>query len=424
MATEKNRGGRWEAVLDRMIILLILGGVILMPVQLRYPILFKKIGYYGYVNFPAVMAVLLSFLKCHRWQKAEWICCGAWLLALIPMILSNRETETKRAVTALLMNLAPLFLVLVHMDEREKKGTLRLFLWIFNGFILFLLALGVEEKLNNMALLRTIRDWIDANGYKNIDLTRYVDDSRFASVWAHPLTHTFLFNAFFAVNGIWVKENRSRIPVILIFLAALAGNLLSASKMGIIVCFALLIVFTWKQKKWLLLTVPVFVALYFTGAFDKIIERFMKGDLTTGRLEDLRAYFSSGINPLRVFTGYGTNSVLNKSHPLYVINDAFEAPLMMYAYDYGIVTSLVLVGGVYAYSTCRLLREKRWIPWICYTLLFAEVNTFNAYASRHQEVCFLMCLVTMILLNMKIRKEPNAGKDEPAGAATDGPAAS
>ena len=112
-------------------------------------------------------------------------------------------------------------------------------------------------------------------------------------------------------------------------------------------------------KKWLLLCIPVLVALYFMGAFDAIIARFNEQSLTTGRAENLAEYFASGINPLRFFSGYGDGSILSSSSPVNQVNDAFEFPVMMYSYYYGILFSLLHIGGAFAYVTWRLLRKRR-----------------------------------------------------------------
>ena len=154
----------------------------------------------------------------------------------------------------------------------------------------------------------------------------------------------------------------------------------------------------WKHKKWLLISIPILALLYFLGAFDAIITRFSTSSLTTGRLEALQKYLPSGIEPVRFFSGYGSNVILNSSHPLTKLRAAFEFPLLMFAHDYGILFAVIHIGGLFAYASWRFIRNKNWSPWLCWSLLFAEVNTFNAYALRSQDDCWFFCLLTLMLL--------------------------
>jgi len=88
------------------------------------------------------------------------------------------------------------------------------------------------------------------------------------------------------------------------------------------------------------------------------------------------------------------------SNPLYNYNDGFEFPLIMYAYDYGIVFSLIRMLGMYGYISWRFLRRREWFAWICYSALFVQFNVYNGYAMRNQDVCFLMDFTGMLLVNM------------------------
>ena len=65
-----------------------------------------------------------------------------------------------------------------------------------------------------------------------------------------------------------------------------------------------------------------------------------------------------------------------------------------------ICISAVLLIGSYGYITWRCLRQKQWSIWLCFTLFFAEINTYNGWSLRNQDV-FIFCYVTaMLMLNM------------------------
>ena len=403
-----SEGKTLSGLSDTLVIVLFLAGFILFPIHFRGPLLSSSLGYLGYVNFICAAAVLLSFFRFRRWTKADLIAFSVWLLLYIPMLLSNREMDRPRAITAAVQTLMPLFIVLYRMNPKTREKTLGLFLLLFDIFILVLLIIAVEETIyGKHNILAWFRNWMKGMGLGTKELKSYISKKRrFGSLWGHSLTSALIFNSFFVLNVIYFRACRRKCPIPLFFFPALLGTALAASKTGVTVCVVLFVIMSWKYKKWFLLVVPLLALLYFTGAFNSVIARFSKGTLTTGRLEKLVSYFSSGINPLQLFTGHGTMSVLSKSSPVHQFRQGFEFPLMMFAYDYGILFSLLHVGGLYAYATWRFLSRREWVPWLCFSLVFAEMNTYNAYALRNQDVCFFFCFVTMLLLNMKQKKDP------------------
>ena len=401
-------GKTFSALSDMFIAMLFLAGFILFPIHFRGPLLNSTLGYTGYINFICSAAVLLSFFRFRRWTKADLWAFSVWLLLYIPMLLSNREMDRPRAITAAVQTLFPLFIVLYRMNPKTSEKTLGVFLLIFDIFVFLLLICAVEESFfGKHNLLIPFQEWMKSIGLNASEYQLYINDWRFGSIWGHPLTNALIFNSFFVLNAVYFRSFRNRYLVPLFFFPALIGVSLASSKTGVIVCFLLFLIMSWKYKKWFLWAVPVLALLFFLGVFNDVFARFSNSSLTTGRLEKLSDYFSSGINPLGFFMGYGSGSVFPSASPVHPYKAGFEFPLVMFAYDNGILFSLLHVGGLYAYATWRFLRRREWVPWLCFSLIFAEINTYNAYALRNQDVCFFFCFVTMLLLNMGRKRDPD-----------------
>jgi hypothetical protein len=330
----------------------------------------------------------------------DFVFFALWLLLYIPLSVSNRNLQESTALVAMFHTFLPVFVVLYKMDQHSRRKTLGLFLILFDIFILLLLIIGVEEYLSGKYLLRAIRDWMAGLGLDTAEYNLFVDDHRFGFIWGHPLSNALFFNSFFVLNVVYLRSAGRKCPAPLFFAVALAGVLLSSSKTGITVCFLLLIVTNWKYKKWFLLIIPVLAVLYFLGAFNGIITRFTSTDLTTGRLEALEGYFSTGVSPFRLLSGYSSNMVFRAAEPAHPYRYAFEFPFLMFAFDYGILYSLVWVGGLYLYAAIRFLRKKKVFAFLCFTLLFAQTNTYNGLALRNQDFCLYCCFITMMLINM------------------------
>ena len=383
--------------LDLIIVLLCFISIFLLPIRFRSLYADRIVKHYGNFNVLCSAAVILSLFRIRRWTIAELACFCLWCLLLIPMGISNASLAGYKKAISVSQSLLPLFLVLYPMNASSRRKAAGLFVILFDIIIALLLVYGIVERFTGQSIRHAIINWLEASGLNAVSFTRTLKDKRFYSVWGHPLSNALFFNSFFVVNVFWFRASRQKCPTLVFFLITLAGTLLASSKTGIVVCFLLQILVNWKHKKWLLASIPVLALLYFLGAFNAIINRFSTSSLTTGRLEALQEYLPSGIEPFRFLTGYGSNVILNSSHPLSSLRAAFEFPLLMFAHDYGILFSVIHIFGLFAYATWRFLRKKNWIHWLCWSLLFAEVNTFNAYTLRSQDDCWFFCLLTLIL---------------------------
>ena len=410
-----DKGGR---VLDTVIIALFFLGVIVTPIMVRTPFIFRQFRFMGALcclNYPSTLALLLSFLKLKKWSKTDLLIFAAWLMLLIPICVSNRELEYTKYLLVPFQNLLPVYFVFYRMNETTREKTIRLFMNLFNTFIFFLLAFAIEEKISDKAVIKAFRDWlIERNMYAQ-DFVRFADEERFFSFWGHPLTNALLFNSFLALNTAWYKSRGKTICALFYFPVAMAGVLLSGSKTGITVCLLMLIVICWDYKKWLLLCIPIFIALYFSGAFNSIIYRFTDTSLTSGRLEALEVYFGELYSeyPFQWLFGYGSNAVMNPELSVSDVRSGFEFPLLMAMLDHGIVFGVVLMAGSFLYISRRCLKKKQWVIWLCFTLVFAEINTYNGYTLRNQDIFTICYFVAMIMLNMITEKKAS---EEPPDA--------
>ena len=404
---EESRPG---SALDTAIVLLAFIGLILTPVMVRAPFqlkAFKPIGFLNFLSFPCVAALLLSLVRVKKWTVADVVFFAVWTLLLIPMFVSNSGLEITRYIAVPFQNLLPVFFVFFRMNPKTRQKAVRLFMILFNSFIFILLAFAIEEKVTNKAVVRAFTDWLVSRNMYAQDFQRFVSETRFFSFWGHPLVNALLFNSFLALNAAWYHSRGKRLYALLYFPVAMAGVLFSGSKTGITVSLLLLIVIFWDHRKWLLLCIPAFTALYFTGAFNMIIDRFAHSTLTSGRVEALESYLTFYADaPLRWLSGYGSAAVYEASNPLYPVRAGFEFPLLMSAADYGIVFSVVLIAGSYGYITWRCLKKRQWTVWLCFTLVFADINTFNGYSLRNQDVFAFCYLTAMLMLNMLPENAP------------------
>ena len=387
-------------VFDWIIVILFFVGVFLIPIHLRGPIFYRNLYYLSYLNFPFALAVILSFVKIRRWNLADIILYSVWVVSYLFVGYSNRELDPYRQTTVVFQNLIPFIILFYRMETSGKEKTVKLLLILFDIFVILLFIMCIEEKITGKHPFSLLIEWMGVNEYYNSEYIRYYMDPRSGFIWGHTLTNAVIFNTFYIVNALYFRSFKKRFILPVFFLITLGGVLLASSKTGIVVSILLLVFTTWKHKKWLLAIIPVLAGMYFLGAFNGIIDRFMHSSLTTGRIEGLTAYFNSHENPIYFLFGHGSNAVLEVDSVTYPYRAGFEFPPLMFAFDYGILFSAIAILGVYIYSSWRILRSKNWLAWFCYTVWYMEVNTYNGYALRNQDVLIFVNFMTMVILNL------------------------
>ena len=97
---------------------------------------------------------------------------------------------------------------------------------------------------------------------------------------------------------------------------------------------------------------------------------------------------------------------MTAGHALFPTRAGFEFPLLMTMLDHGIIFGVVLMAGSYLYISWRCFKKRQWVIWLCFTLVFAEVNTYNGYSLRNQDVFTICYFFAMLMLNMLPDKAP------------------
>ena len=78
---------------------------------------------------------------------------------------------------------------------------------------------------------------------------------------------------------------------------------------------------------------------------------------------------------------------------------SFEFPPLMYALNYGIVFSVIMIGTIFVYFTWHCLSRKQVASWLGITLYFAQVNTYNGIALCSQDMFWFLMIFMLIAIN-------------------------
>ena len=413
---ESNRLGGivWPLALFIMLI-----GLVLLPIHIRQPFLIKYLhlkSQTAYINYFMLAVIVLLMATKKDYTKGEICLCILWLLLLIPVVKSNESKAIRKMLVHAVNCWLPIFLIIQRIDRKNRKKLLGALLLVFNIFVVVLLVNGFFEKATGHMLLRGLESWFRSHGFKCKQFTVLVGmldggTTRFCSIWGHPLTNAVLFNACFILNDIYYRSIKKRYPRMLLFAAAMTGSaLLSVGKTAMVVCCLYLLLANWKKKQWLPIYVVGGAAIFGAGFFDRIMERFTKSTLTSGRLEAIVSYFSQDRYPLRLWSGYGMNTCYNKT--LFSMKAAFEFPLLMFALDLGILFSILFIGSMFLYYSHAFLRRRQILSWMGLSLLFVQINTYNGISLVSQDIGWMNALFIMTGINSVMLTDDLEGDQE------------
>ena len=413
MSVTQRMGTAWHALrrcaskTEPAAYFLLFAGLFVTPVYLRYPLLAPAVGYYGQINVAAVLATVWLLLASERFGRAERVAFILYIAMLPLLLITDKLAGIRLSHTAATVCNCwfPFFLPLVHANLSHAKERIGRFLTAYNVFTLVLLAIAVWDRLSTTKPLYAVAGWFwdhELYEYEEIRvMLRLIEEEaekglyRFYFVWGHTLTNAIFFNGFFILNDIYYRSTGKRYPRLLYFAVAVCGTLLCGAKMAIMVLALYLVITNWEDKRWLLAYAVLLAGLFFTGVFNSVLQRFRGTSLTSGRLEAMQRFFREGRYPLHFLHGYGGNVTRIPHTYLYDIRAAFEFPPLMFALDYGILFSTVMIGTFIIYASQRMLRGSV-ICWMGIGLWYLQINTYYASSLNCHDAGWIMAMGVML----------------------------
>lgn len=297
----------------------------------------------------------------------------------------------------------PQYILFSDFSGANKDLCIRRFLIFFDFIIFILFITALIDKISDRCIIKLLAAFLSCD--EGVAGFAYLEDSehnRFFSILGHPLTNAFLFNTFYSLNILYNKYHKKLLPNFILPVVSLLSLICCGGKTGITV--GLIITFISFFKKWqfyIIAAISIPIA-YISGILDILIYRFTKLPLTTGRASSLKLLLTNEHVSFQLFRGYG--SLLDttyKGSEYDFISIASEFPLIGHSLNYGILFALLLLLPPFIYMTIRLWKEKRFIDWFFWCLLYAEINTYNGFSSC-LDVSFIFYFLSFILLHIAI----------------------
>lgn len=338
-------------------------------------------------------------------------------------------------------HLIPIILIILMFIKRSNKVSKKNFILIFSiiGFI------GIGFIANRYSISQFIRTTIGfilpllmlLINYKNVD-TNYllrkivktfnifisitfliqiimsIKYGRTGGIVGHPLTSGWYYGIFISLNCIYYKyfESKKDLFIIKDILIALIGTVLASGRISLIIVLILSLLYAiscCRNKVIPYVILPIILIVFLsTSIVDKYIwEKFRAtaswGDITNGRLLGIREMKFFNVYP-KFFTGKGVGYSNYISQYLFeVVN--FENPIIMFSFDYGIITAIMLLIVSFIYPVQNFIRSKNILLAINFTAIFIIPFTYNGLAETVGIFIVLIFIIYIFLIiNNGIKK--------------------
>lgn len=338
-------------------------------------------------------------------------------------------------------HLIPIILIILMFIKRSNKVIKKNFILIFSiigfigigfianrysisqlirttiGFILPLLMLLINYKdVDTNYLLRkivkTFNIFISITFL--IQIIMSIKYGRTGGIVGHPLTSGWYYGIFISLNCIYYKyfESKKDLFIIKDILIALIGTVLASGRISLIIVLILSLLYAiscCRNKIIPYVILPIILIVFLsTSIVDKYIwEKFRAtaswGDITNGRLLGIREMKFFNVYP-KFFTGKGVGYSNYISQYLFeVVN--FENPIIMFSFDYGIITAIMLLIVSFIYPVQNFIRSKNILLVINFTAIFIIPFTYNGLAETVGIFIVLIFIIYIFLIiNNGIKK--------------------
>ena len=341
---------------------------------------------FNYHLIPIILIILMFIKRSNKVSKKNFILIFSIIGFIGIGFIANRYS-TSQLIRTTIGFILPLLMLLINYKDVDTNYLLRKIVKTFNIFIsiTFLIQIIMSIKYG-----------------------------RTGGIVGHPLTSGWYYGIFISLNCIYYKyfESKKDLFIIKDILITLIGTVLASGRISLIIVLILSLLYAiscCRNKIIPYVILPIILIVFLsTSIVDKYIwEKFRAtaswGDITNGRLLGIREMKFFNVYP-KFFTGKGVGYSNYISQYLFeVVN--FENPIIMFSFDYGIITAIMLLIVSFIYPVQNFIRSKNILLAINFTAIFIIPFTYNGLAETVGIFIVLIFIIYIFLIiNNGIKK--------------------
>ena len=229
---------------------------------------------------------------------------------------------------------------------------------------------------------------------------------RTGGVVGHPLTSGWYYSIFISFNMIYYKffKGKGDSVILLDIIIALTGTVLAAGRMSLFAVIFLSVIYTFsccRRRSIPYLILPIILVIFLSTdmvnkfIWDKFKETAAWGDITNGRMLGIRDMLFFDLFP-KFLLGRGLGYSNYVSQYLFgVVN--FENPIIMFAFDYGILTTILVNLLLLIIPLCSFINRRNYLLAINFICLFIIPFSYNGLAETVGILIVLTFLIYIFL---------------------------
>jgi len=342
---------------------------------------------FNYHAIPIIIILIIVFSKKNKLDTKNTILIFGIMGLLIINYITNayKFSEFFRALISFVL---PLFILLINYKDVDEKYIMSRAIKILNIFINITFIIQVFLSFKN---------------------------GRTGGIVGHSLTVGWYYVIFISLNCVYYKYFSVKNDILIIkdIGIALLGCVLATGRISMFAVLILGIIYAincCRNKLLVYIIMPIAIISFLNTSLvsEQIWEKFIYasewGDVTNGRLLGIREMQFYEIYP-KFFIGKGLGYSNYITTYLFSTTN-FENPILMFAFDYGILTAIFLIIIILINPLIKFFKRKNLLLMVNYLLVVIVPFTYNGLSETVGLFIVLIFIIYIFLIiNNYISKE-------------------
>lgn len=349
-------------------------------------IICSAIGLNMYYN--VILLIFIVFIIKDKRFKKDKKKLTIILIILINIIFTNVHNGLSIGfyINPILNFIIPM--VLISIDTMiDSKETFVKILRIMNVLMYIVTFLGIIDYISGYKLNYLLRSIVSHSDLKELmEIMSSYGTFRLFNALGHPLVNVEYYLVYFFMNWSASKYLNININMLKVILIYIIGTFLCGSKMSLILSVFLIFIYSARSKNkylkvaMLCFTISISIVFVNTSIFrenigNRIIRAIESGDITNGRIGSIKKVMEYSNYRPKLLKGGGYTSSTLVTEELKTNN--FEFPPLMMAYDYGILSTILIYIMSFIIPIKNLIKKKEILLSGALIILFIYFNSFN-----------------------------------------------
>ena len=339
---------------------------------------FTSSSIFNYHIVPVAIILFMFLQRNNKFSKVNFLIFISILALCFLGFLKNRYgfSDLFRTIIGFV---APMMILLIDYRDVDIKYVFPKIYKCFNIFIYFTFVIQV---IISIKLGRT------------------------GGIVGHPLTSGWYYSIFISFNMIYYKffKGKGDFSILLDIVIALTGTVFAAGRISLFAVIFLGVIYTFsccRRRSIPYLILPIMLGIFLSTdmvnkfIWDKFKETAAWGDITNGRMLGIRDMLFFDLFP-KFLLGSGVGYSNYVSQYLFgVVN--FENPIIMFAFDYGILTTILVIFLLLIIPVCIFINRRNYLLAINFICLFIIPFSYNGLAETVGILIVLTFLIYIFL---------------------------